>query len=178
MIDTAGEVITASINDALSKYTKITHSRGKKETRPRWWTDKCAAAKKLVYTKTKQYRKNRTNETWAEIGLAQKEYYYIRRKAKRAYFKASMENIEDEKTFMRIMKSKKGSSPQTGRLKNKDGKITETAEETLKVMLDKFCPGAEIIPDINKFTPRPAIKTKDVVIPSHMEDPPPPSTLE
>ena len=69
-----------------------------------------------------------------------------------------MENLEDEKTFMKFMKNSQGTCPQVGMLRKPNGQLTESPEETLQVMFGKFFPGAEILQDPRTFKPQPAIK--------------------
>ena len=135
-IDKAACQLAANVRSAFNSACKENYASNKVRSPP-WETPEVREAKAGIKHRLRQARNTKSDKDWSELRSHQAEYHRLRShttKTKSKEFCQTMESKSTPKRISSIIKNQKTS--RLGTVRKPDGRLTESPEETLQVMVD------------------------------------------
>ena len=104
---------------------------------PPWETPEVREAKAEIKHRLRQARNTKSDKDWSELRSHQAEYHRLRSHTTKTKFKEFCQTMESKSTPKRISSIiKNHKTTRLGTVRKPDGRLTESPEETLQIMVD------------------------------------------
>ena len=133
-IDKAAKQLADNVINAFNSSCAVAYSSNKIKPPP-WETKEVREAKAGIKHRLRQARSTRSDKDWSELRSHQAEYHRLRGHTKNKKFKEFCQGMEAKSVPKRISNIiKDNKTTRLGTIRQQNGTLTESPEETLEVM--------------------------------------------
>ena len=134
-IDKAACQLAANVRSAFNSACKENYASNKVRSPP-WETPEVREAKAGIKHRLRQARNTKSDKDWSELRSHQAEYHRLRSHTTKTKFKEFCQTMESKSTPKRISSIiKNQKTTRLGTVRKPGGRLTESPEETLQVMV-------------------------------------------
>ena len=149
-IDKAACQLAANVRSAFNSACKENYASNKVRSPP-WETPEVREAKAGIKHRLRQARNTKSDKDWSELRSHQAEYNRLRSHTTKTKFKEFCQTMESKSTPKRISSIIKiQKTTRLGTVRKPDGRLTESQEKTLQVMVDTHFTSLNAPPQDNR----------------------------
>ena len=135
-IDKAAHQLAENVRLAFNSSCEVKYASNRVRSPP-WETPQVREAKAGVKHRLRLARGTKSDKDWSELRSHQAEYHRLRNHTKNKKFKEFCQEMESKSTPKRISNIiKNQKTTRLGTVRDPSGRLTESPEETLKIMVD------------------------------------------
>ena len=156
-IDNAAKQLADNVINAFNSSCAVAYASNRIKPPP-WETKEVREAKAGVKHRLRQARGTKSDKDWSELRSHQAEYHRLRGHTKNKKFKEFCKGMEAKSVPKRISNIiKDNKTTKLGTIRQKNGRLTESPEETLEVMTNTHFTSADDDRSNNEQAPIPDI---------------------